>query len=580
MAPRRMRRPQGDRSSLAGLASRALGWSFANNTTARIGTLPIGIVLARLLGPHSFGTFAVALVALNAVLSFNDLGVSLAIVRWQGEPSEIAPTVATLSVASSLITYAGCFFGAPAFASAMGAPAAAGVIRVLAISVIVDGIAATPAALMQRYFRQDRKTIADQVNNWLGVAVSLGLAWQGFGAMSLAIGRMSGAVASGILFIVFSPEPVRFGFDRAKARALCRFGLPLAGASIVVFAVTNVDQLVVGHMLGATALGFYVLAVNLATWPVNMFSLPVRSVAPAVFSRLQHDRAAMNTGFVSAAGLLGSATLPICLLMSGAAAPLLAFVYGAAWVPAAHALVWLALLGALRILFELVYDFFVVLARARVVFTVQLVWLVVLVPALIAGARVDGISGAGLAEVGVAACVVLPWYLSELRKVGIRRRSLAAGLWLPLAAAAAVGGAAALAARAIRIDLAALATGGILALAAIGLLGYKMRFVLAALRADLGQRPAPGPVAAAAPAATPVSAPAAIPAAIPAAVAAPAVAAAPVAALTAAAEPGAFRDITGPLPVYLETVARLRWDPASGCPGAMRRGGAHRWEKP
>src|ERR1700733_4030107 len=286
MAPRRMRRPQGDRSSLAGLASRALGWSFANNTTARIGTLPIGIVLARLLGPHSFGTFAVALVALNAVLSFNDLGVSLAIVRGQGEPSEIAPTVATLSVASSLITYAGCFFGAPAFASAMGAPAAAGVIRVLAISVIVDGIAATPAALMQRYFRQDRKTIADQVNNWLGVAVSLGLAWQGFGAMSLAIGRMSGAVASGILFIVFSPEPVRFGFDRAKARALCRFGLPLAGASILVFAGTNVDQLVVGHMLGATALGFYVLAVNLATWPVNMFSLPARSAAPAGVSRL------------------------------------------------------------------------------------------------------------------------------------------------------------------------------------------------------------------------------------------------------------------------------------------------------
>jgi O-antigen/teichoic acid export membrane protein len=577
-----MRRPKGDRSSLAGLASRALGWSFANNTTARIGTLPIGIVLARLLGPHSFGTFAVALVALNAVLSFNDLGVSLAIVRWQGEPSEIAPTVATLSVASSLITYAGCFFGAPAFASAMGAPAAAGVIRVLAINVIVDGVAATPAALMQRYFRQDRKMIADQVNNWLGVAVSLGLAWQGFGAMSLAVGRMSGAVASGILFIVFSPEPVRFGFDRAKARALCRFGLPLAGASIVVFAVTNVDQLVVGHMLGATALGFYVLAVNLATWPVTMFSLPVRSVAPAVFARLQHDRAAMNSGFVSAAGLLGSATLPICLLMSGAAAPLLGFVYGAAWVPAAHALIWLALLGALRILFELVYDFFVVLARARVVFTVQLVWLVALVPALIAGAQWDGIAGAGLAEVGVAACVVLPWYLIELRKVGIRRRALAAGLWLPLVAAAAVGAAAAVAARVIRIDLAALATGGVLALAAIGLLGYKMRSVIAALRADLGQRSAAGPAAA------PAVAPAAAPAVAPVVAVAPAVAvavapvavAAPVAVLTAAADPGAFRDIAGPLPVYRETVLSMRWDPRREQPSALRSGGAHHREKP
>jgi O-antigen/teichoic acid export membrane protein len=572
-----VKRSRAEKSSLAGLASRALGWSFANNVTARIGTLPIGVVLARLLGPHQFGTFAVALVALMAVLSFNDLGVSLAIVRWEGEPAEIAPTVATLSVTSSLITYGGCFLGAPAFASAMGAPAATGVIRVLALNVIVDGIVATPAALMERYFRQDRKMIADQVNNWLGVAVSIGLATQGFGAMSLAIGRMTGAVASGILFLVFSPEPVRFGFNRAKARALCRFGLPLAGSSIVVFAVTNVDQLVVGHTLGATALGFYALAINLATWPVTMFSLPVRSVAPAVFSRLQHDRTAMRTGFLSAADLLGSVTLPVCMVIGGAAVPLVRLVYGAPWVPAANALIWLAVLGALRILFELVYDFFVVLARARVVFTVQLVWLVALVPALIVGARADGISGAGLAEAAVAACVVLPWYLTELSKVGIGCGALAARVWLPLTAAVAAGVAAAVAARIIRADLAALAVGGALALVTVGLLGYRMRSVIAALRADLGHR-APEPPAGAAgsgpelaaeiprPAVSDVTAPLPIyrePAAL-----------LPVYQETAVSRRG---ESTGPLPVYQDTVASLLWDPASaGVPGRRRRADAYR----
>ena len=564
-------RPGHEKSSLAGLASRALGWSFINNTTARIGTLPIGIVLARLLGPHSFGTFAVALVALMAVLSFNDLGVSMAIVRWEGEPAEIAPTVATLSVASSVIIYAACFLGAPAFASAMGAPAATAVIRVLALNVIVDGVTATPANLMQRYFQQDRKMIGDQVNNWLGVAVSVGLAWAGFGAMSLAIGRMTGAVASGILFLVFSPEPVRFGFDLDLARRLCRFGLPLAGAGLVVFAVTNVDQLVVGHLLGATALGFYALALNLATWPVTMFSLPVRSVAPAVFSRLQHDRTAMNTGFVSAAGLLGSATLPICLLMSGAAAPLLGLVYGARWAPAAQALFWLAMLGALRILFELVYDFFIVLARARVVFTIQLVWLVALVPALIVGALADGIFGAGLAEVAVAACVVLPWYLSELTRIGIRRRALAARLWLPLVAAVAVGGAAAMAARVIRADLVALAVGGALTVSVIGMLGYWMRSTIAALRADLGQRSALGPALAEAASFRPLPEPALSPATVTGPLPAVREAALPLLRDEPIARPTP-RDV--PLPVYRETVASLRWDPFARV-AAARPAGRH-----
>ncbi len=105
----RHRRRKGDKRSLPGLASRALGWSFISNLTARVGTLPLGIVLARLLGPHSFGTFAVAMVVLVALLSFNDLSVSLAIVRWEDDPAEIAPTVATLSIAASLIIYAACY---------------------------------------------------------------------------------------------------------------------------------------------------------------------------------------------------------------------------------------------------------------------------------------------------------------------------------------------------------------------------------------------------------------------------------------------------------------------------------------
>src|SRR4029077_3804250 len=100
------------------------------------------------------------------------------------------------------------------------------------------------------------------------------------------VGRTPGRGAGGVLDIAFPPEPLRFGFDPASARALLRYGTPLAGSTVVAFAVTRVDQLGVGRVLGATALGFYALALNLATWPVTMFSLPVRNVAPAAFARL------------------------------------------------------------------------------------------------------------------------------------------------------------------------------------------------------------------------------------------------------------------------------------------------------
>ena len=119
----------------------------------------------------------------------------------------------------------------------------------------------------------------------------------GLGAMSLVVGSLVGGVVSGVLFLRFSPHPLRFGYDRDLARRLLAFGLPLAGASIIVFLVSFIDQLVVGRMLGPEQLGYYVLAVNLASWPVTLFSKPLRSVAPALFSRMQHDPAALSSSF-------------------------------------------------------------------------------------------------------------------------------------------------------------------------------------------------------------------------------------------------------------------------------------------
>ena len=424
---------------LGGVASRALSWSFVNTAVSRFGTLAIGIVLARVLGPAQFGTFAVATVALVAVLSFNELGVSLAIVRWTGDPKEIAATVTTISVVASAFLTIGGFLAAPSFASLMGDPAATDVVRLMMLCILINGLVATPAALLQREFRQGQRMVIDQVNVWTGATLSLLLALGGMGAMSLAIGRVVGTVLAAVLLIVYSPLPLRFGFDRSRARRLLKFGLPLAGSSMIVFAVGYADQLTAGAMLGATALGYYVLAFNLASWPVSMFSQPLRSVAPAVFSRLQHDRAAMTESLRSIIGLLAAVTIPVCLLLAGAAEPIIDFVYGEAWAPAAPVLTWLAILAAFRIFFELAYDYLVVLGRSAVIFTVQAVWLIVLIPGLIVSAVLYGLPGLAATQVLIASVVVVPFYLWEFHKSGLSVGAVARRAFVPVLSGIVVG---------------------------------------------------------------------------------------------------------------------------------------------
>lgn len=473
----------------AGRVARAFGWSFANAVLGRLGTVVIGIVLARLLGPAEFGIFGIAMVTLLATLAFNELGVSLAIVRWPDPPEKLAPTVNTISAAMSALLAGVLVAAAPAVSTLLGDVRATPVVQVLAAAVLINGLVATPAAALQREFKQGRRMVADQVNSWLGALVALGCALAGLGAMSLAIGRVVGSVVAAVLLVVWSPVPYRFGWDATLVRPLLRFGLPLAGASILVFAAGYADQVITGAALGATALGVYVLAFNLAGWPLSFLSQPLRAVAPAAFARLQHDPDALHAAFVRWLGLVSSAALPACLAIAGAAEPVVRFVYGPAWVAAGAVLAWLALGAALRIWFELGYDYLVVLGRSNTVLAIQVAWVAVGVPALIAGALLGGVVGLAAAQFAVTLVVVLPLYAGRVARAGISLAACARAVGPSVAVGAATWGVCRVIALAVPGPFAAAALSGLVGVAAVAALLWPHRRALATLRrpSDAGE---------------------------------------------------------------------------------------------
>jgi len=420
-------------------ASSAFGWSVLNTVLSRLGTLGIGIVLARVLGPESFGTFAVALVALMAVLSFNELGVSLAIVRWPGDPARIVPTVNTISVAGSTLFCGAAIVAAPAFTAAVGDPHATDVIRVLILSVLINGVVASPAALLQRDFREKTRLGIDQVNVWVGALLSLVLALAGMGAMALAVGRVAGSLLAAVMFLRASPVPYRLGLDRELVMPLLRFGLPLAGTSIIFFALGYADQLTTGAVLGSTALGFYVLAFNLSSWPVSILAQPLRRVAPASFSALQHDMKVMSNALTSTLTVLACAVLPPVFFLIGCAEPLVAFIYGQRWMPATAALIPLAIAAVSKVFGDLAYDFLVVLGKSGSILLTQVVGLLALIPLLAIGGAQFGIGGVAAGQAFTTGFIVFPLYLWQLKKFGVPVLSLLQSVRRPILGAVATG---------------------------------------------------------------------------------------------------------------------------------------------
>lgn len=489
----------GPGSLLGRQVATGLRWSAVNTVLTRVGQMAVGVVLARLVAPEDFGVFATALVAFSLVMSVSEMGVTVALLRWPGDPREIAPTVTTLALASAVTLAAACAGAAAPVAAALGAPEAAPVLRVLALAVLVAGPSAVPMALLQRAFRQDRRMVADQANLVVSTVVAVVLALRGHGAMSLAWSRVAGNAVSAVLLIVMAPARPLPGFDRDRARELLATGLPLAGASLVVFAILNVDYVVVGSALGPVALGFYLMAFNLSSWPVNAFSSTVRPVSVAGFSRLLDDPSALGAAFARALGRLLGLTFPVCALLATLGGPLVRVVYGPRWGPAAAALAGLALLGAARVALELAYDFLAAVGASRSLFRLQVGWLAALVPALAVGARAGGIRGVAVAHVAVAVLVVGPAHLRALLRAGVGARLLGARLVRPLAAGAGAAAVALGAGALTGSDVVRLLVGGTAGVAVAGLVvlpDWRAAGAIGAVGRDVEVPPAGVPAAA------------------------------------------------------------------------------------
>ena len=196
--------------------------------------------------------------------------------------------------------------------------------------------------------------------------------------------------------------------------------MPLAGSSLLVLSVTNVDKIVIGARTDEIALGLYLMAFNQSSLPLQVFSEAARRVSLAGFSRLTDDPDRLERSLARGVALLMMASVPVCAVLACYAAPMLSAVYGPQWTPAATALQMLAVLGLVRIVLFIGYDLLVALDGNRVLLGLQGLWLVVMLPAVVIGTELDGIRGASIAQVLVAALVVLPAFAVVLHRRRVR----------------------------------------------------------------------------------------------------------------------------------------------------------------
>ena len=156
---------------------------------------------------------------------------------------------------------------------------------------------------------------------------------------------------------------------------LVRFGFPLAGANIINYVLLNGDYAVVGHLAGAVALGAYVLAFNVASWPSSLLGFMINNVSMPAFSRIKDDADRLKKAIAKALRVISLVVMPMSALTIALARPIVLTLYGAKWTASVQPLAILAVYGAISIICVLFANILASMGRAKFILIVQLVWL-------------------------------------------------------------------------------------------------------------------------------------------------------------------------------------------------------------
>lgn len=310
-------------------------------SSATAATLAIQLVytaaISRLLPPAAFGVVALGTVLLRFTSVFAQLGLGSAVVQKPELSDEDVRSAFTASVMLGTVMCAVAWLLAPVGAGVLGDPELTGVVRGLALSLLVTGLGTPSLAILRRNLRFRALALAEVSSFALGyLVVGLGMAVAGAGVWSLVLASLAQSASLAALTYGATRHPLTPLVDRARMGVLCGFGGRVSVIGFLEYWSANADTVVVGRLLGAGALGLYNRASLLVVLPMWHLSNTATKVLLPSFSRIQHDVERLARAYVGAFALVAGVLLPVCASIAASAVELVHVLLGDQFEPAAR----------------------------------------------------------------------------------------------------------------------------------------------------------------------------------------------------------------------------------------------------
>ena len=323
-------------------------WVFACRIIERSFSIIRIIILARILAPSVFGLMGIALLTMATLETFSQTGFQTALIQKKENIESYLNVAWTVMIVRGLIIFSILYIFAPYASIFFNTPEAKLIIQIIGFSILFQALTNIGIIYFQKELEFNKQFIY-QLSGTLAdftVAVSAALILRSVWA--LVFGLLAGNLTRFITSYLIHPYRPHFSFDLDKVKELFGFGKWILGSSILIFLLTQGDDIFVGKLLGATMLGFYQIAYKISNMPATEITHVISQVSFPVYSKIQDDIPKLREAYLKVLQLTAFLSFPIAGLIFVMAPEFTRIFLGEKWMPMVPAMQVLVFAGLVR----------------------------------------------------------------------------------------------------------------------------------------------------------------------------------------------------------------------------------------
>lgn len=397
----------------------------------------VTILVIRLLNPSDYGIFAMATVFMGFLNLVAEAGLGPALIQARNVDEITLRRIFGAVIAIDLLLFSVQVAAAPLVSHLFDEARLVAIIQVLAIQFLLMIFTVIPSALLSRHLAFKGQSIVSLLSAIFASLTSLALAMAGYGVWALVVSSLVGALLTAVGVNVLTPYLRRPDFSVTGMRSLFSVGAQITAAKGLYFVYSQADIFVAGRLLGKELLGFYSVALHLASLPVQRISSIVNQIAFPAFAEAQQSPGLVAKHLLKGMRLLSILSIPVLWAISSVAAELIDVLLGSKWQAAVTPMRLLPLVMPVAVLSPYMNTAFQGIGRASVVLSNAMTACLILPLAFLIGTH-WGLVGLSLAWLIAYPAVFLINMSRMLPLIGLNARHVLEAVWRPVLAGSAM----------------------------------------------------------------------------------------------------------------------------------------------